>query len=83
MTNINEMLFKLVGFQYVTSFGLIIQYYHIQFSENVSSLCMIIITWGKYCFKRLSMGVYNSTDILQHKMNDLFHRIEFICVYIY
>ena len=28
------------------------------------------------------MGVDNSPDILQQKMNDLFHGFEFICAYI-
>ena len=28
------------------------------------------------------MGVANSQDILQHRMNDLFHGFEFIHVYI-
>ena len=29
------------------------------------------------------MGVVNSPDIFQQKMNDLFHGFEFICAYIY
>ena len=29
------------------------------------------------------MGVANSADIFQHKINDLFHGLEFICAYIY
>ena len=38
---------------------------------------------GKYCYKRLPIGVANSPEILQHKMNDLFHGFEFIHAYIY
>ena len=38
---------------------------------------------GKYWYKILSMGVANSPDIFQQKMNDLFHGFEFICAYIY
>ena len=34
---------------------------------------------GKYRYKRLPMGVANSLDIFQKKMNDLFHGFEFIC----
>ena len=37
---------------------------------------------GKYRYKRLQMGVSNSPDIFQQKMNDLFHEFEFICAYI-
>ena len=38
--------------------------------------------WGKYRYKRLPMGVANSPDIFQQKVNDLFHRSEFIRAYI-
>ena len=57
-------------------------YYHILISKNTSNLCTIIIPQEIYCYKRLAMGSANSTDIFQHKMNDLFHGFEFICVYI-
>ena len=58
-------------------------YYHIGLSKNASNLCTIIIPWGKYCYKRLPMGVADSPDIPQQNMNDLFHGFEFICAYIY
>ena len=57
-------------------------YYHIRLSENASNLCTIILPRGKYRYKCLPMGVTNSPDIFQQKMNDLFHGFEFICVYI-
>ena len=37
---------------------------------------------GKCCYKSLPMGVANLPEILQQKMNDLFHRFEFISAYI-
>ena len=43
---------------------------------------MTIILSVKYCYKRLPMGVSNSPDIFQKKMNDLFHGLEFIREYI-
>ena len=78
MPKINEMLLKLEGFQYDTLLDLNMRYYHIRLSKNESSLCMIILLWGKYCYKRLPMGVDNSPDIFQQKMNALFHGFEFI-----
>ena len=36
----------------------------------------------QYCYKRLPMGVANSIDIFQQKMDDLFHGFEFIRAYI-
>ena len=44
---------------------------------------MIILPWGKYCYKCLPMGVDNSPDIFQHKMNDLFHGFELFHALIY
>ena len=37
---------------------------------------------GKYWYKSLLMGVANSPENLQQKMNDLFHGFEFIREYI-
>ena len=36
----------------------------------------------KHCCKHLTMGVANSPDILQQKMNDLLHGLKFIRAYI-
>ena len=57
-------------------------YYHIRFRKNASNLCTIILPWGKYRYKRLPMGVANSPEIFQQKMNNLFHGFEFIRAYI-
>ena len=42
---------------------------------------MIIIPCVKYLYKHLTMGVANSPDIFQQKMNNLFHGFEFIRAY--
>ena len=83
MPKINEMLLKLEGFQYTTSLDLNMGYYHIRLIENTIYLCTIIITWGKYCYKCLPMGVANPKENFQQKMNDLFDGFEFIRAYIY
>ena len=72
----------LFRFLNATSLGLNMGYYHIQPSDNASHLCRIIIPGKKYRYKRLPMGVANSPDIFQQKMNDLFNGFEFICAYI-
>ena len=53
-------------------------YYHIWLNENASNLCTIILPWVKYRYKRLPMGVDNSSDIFQQNINDLFHGLDFI-----
>ena len=63
MPNSNEMLLKVEGFQYYKSLYSNMEYYHTQLRYNASNLCMMIILWGKYRYKRLRMGVYNSPYI--------------------
>ena len=82
MPNKDEMLLKLEGFQYATTLDLNMEYYHIPLSKNASNLCTIILPQGKYCCKRLPMGVDNSPDIFQQKINDIFNGFEFIPEYI-
>ena len=83
MPKINDMLLELEGFQYATSLYLNMGYYHIRLSKNASNLCMIILPWVKYCYNRLPIGVANSPEIFDQKMNDLFHGFEFILEDIY
>ena len=73
MPKINEMFLKLEGFQYDTSLDLNMERYHIRLSKNASYLCMIIISLGKYHYKRLPMEIDCSKELFQQKMNDLFH----------
>ena len=42
-----------------------------------------LFLWGKYCYKHLPMGVDNSADIFQQKMNALFQGFEYIRAYTY
>ena len=76
------MLLNLEGFQYAKSLDLNMGYYNIRPSKQASNLCTIILTWGKYQYKRLPMGMRNSPDIFQDKMNEIFRVIEFIQAYI-
>ena len=45
MPKINEILFKLEGFQFTLSLDLNMGYYNIQLSKNASNLFTIIIPW--------------------------------------
>mgnify|MGYP003329299580 CR=1 FL=1 len=57
-------------------------YYHIELSLQSKKLCTIVLLWGKYEYQKLSMGLCNSPDIFQEKMNDLFAGFEFVRAYI-
>ena len=80
---INEMLLKLEGFQYAKLRGLNMGYYHKQLAGCVSNLCTIIIPWVKYRYKCLPMGVSNSPELFQQKMDHLSQVFSFIHEYIY
>ena len=82
MTKMCEMLLNLEGFQYDTSLDLNTCYYNIRISQQGSNLCTIILPWGKYRYKRLLMGVSNSQEIFQEKINKMFRGLEFIRPYI-
>ena len=83
MPYINEMLLQFEGFGYATPLGLNMMYYHIQLTENVSNLCTIILSWGKYHYKCMTVGVSNSLEKFLQKMNSLYQGFEFIRAYKY
>ena len=57
--------------------------YHIWLNEDASNLCTTNISWIKYYYKHLSMGVSNLSEILEQKMNNLLQGFWFIHAYIY
>ena len=57
-------------------------YYHIPLTEEASKLCTTILPWGKYCYKRLPMGIKNATDIFQNVMMELLGDLPYIRVYL-
>jgi hypothetical protein len=57
-------------------------YYPIELTPYSSSLCTIVLPWGKYEYIRLPMGLCNSPDIFQEKMSELMQGLEFARAYI-
>ena len=57
-------------------------YYHIELSPGSKKICTIVLPWGKYEYQKISMGVYNSPDISQEKISELFDGFDMVCVYI-
>jgi hypothetical protein len=50
--------------------------------DSAKELCTITTQWGKYEHQRLPMGLCNSPDIFQEKMNDLLDGLDTVQVYI-
>ena len=82
MPKIREMLLNLEVFQYATSLDLNMGYYLMRIRKEASNICTIILTWGKYKYKCLTMGVCNSPEIFQAKTNEMFRGFESIQSYI-
>ena len=81
--NIQDILQKIGGFTYATALDLNMGYYNILLDPNASSLCTLILPWGKYRYKRLPMGIKNSPDIFQQKITELMEGLEdFIQAYL-
>ena len=57
-------------------------YHHIELSDKSKEMCAIITQWGKYEYQGLPMGMWNSTDIFQEKMYELFVGLYTVRVYI-
>jgi transposase InsO family protein len=79
---IQDLLLKLEGFQYATSLDLNMGYYHIELSPRSKTYCTLVLPWGKYECQRLPMGLCNSPDIFQEKMNTLMGDLEYVRAYI-
>src|SRR5687767_13319122 len=79
---IQEMLHTLEGFMFATSLDLNMGYYHLLLTSNASRLCTVVIPWGKYEYLRLPMGLCNSPDIFQEKMNEPMTGLEFARAYL-
>ena len=82
MPKIRQMLLKLEGFKYSLSLVLNMDSYLIRLIEESINICNIILTLLKYRYKHLTMGVSNSLDIFQDKMNKMLFWFEFIISYI-
>ena len=57
-------------------------YYHIILCPISQKLCTIVLPWGKFDYQKLPMGLCNSADIFQEKMNELFNGLELIKSYV-
>ncbi|MGA1256817.1 MAG: pol polyprotein, partial [Candidatus Nanopelagicaceae bacterium] len=80
--HIQDMLLNLEGFAYATSLDLNMGYYHLELSQHSKELCTIVLPFGKFEYQRIPMGLCNSPDIFQEKMNELFEGFEFVRAYI-
>jgi hypothetical protein len=82
LINISDLLRKLSGFKYATAIDLSMGYYHIPLDLEAQKVCTTILPWGKYQYKRITMGVKKSPDVFERIMYELLGDILNIQVYL-
>ena len=82
LPKISELLQRLRGFKYATAIDLSMGYYHIPLDAASQRLCTTVFEWGKYCYKRLPMGIKNSPDIFQAIMMELAGDLDYASTYL-
>jgi hypothetical protein len=81
MPSIHELFKCFEGLAYCTALDLNMGFWTILVDKFSQCLCTIILSWGKYCYLCLPMGLACSPDICQEKMSELFIDMTFIIVY--
>ncbi len=79
---ISTVLQEIEGFSYATALDLNMGYYAIRLDPDASEICINILPWGKYSYKRLPMGIAGSPDIFQGKMLELIESLEYVRAYL-
>jgi len=67
ISNIQDMLLNLEGFQWVTSLDLNMGCYHIRLNLASEQLCTAVLPFGKHEHQAIPMGSCNGPDILKRK----------------
>jgi hypothetical protein len=57
-------------------------YYDIRLTPNAQKFCTIVFPWGEYSYLRLPMGIANSPDIFQSKINQLMDGLDYVRAYL-
>ena len=73
---------NLQRFTFATALDLNMGYYTIRLDPDAQKICTMILSWGKYQYLRLPMGLSCAPDIFQEKMSELMVGLEFARTYL-
>ena len=77
------MIINLEVFTYVSSLDVNMGCYHIGLSTRNKKIYTIVLPWGKYEYRKITMGVCISPDIFQENISKLFEVFDIVHEYIY
>ena len=82
MPTIQDMLHQCEGVTFATALDMIISYYVMNVRKDMRKYLFIILSWGKYAYKKTPIGLNISADVFQRKLSRLFQNMPFALLYI-
>ena len=70
------------GYSFFSKLDVSMQYYTFELDSESQKLCVISTPFGLYKYKRLPMGIKQSSDIAQEVMENLFRDLDDVEIYI-
>ena len=76
LPRINEMLQKLERFKSTTALDLSFGLYSILLDQESQKVCSMILSWGKYSYLRMPMGVSCALSMFQSIMTKMLRGLD-------
>ena len=75
LPRIQDILKRRPGYSYFSKLDVSMQYFTFELDSESQKLCVISTPFGLYKYKRLPMGIKQSSDIAQEVMENLFRNL--------
>ena len=82
LPRIQDILKRRSGYSFFSKLDVSMQYFTFELDADSQKLCVISTPFGLYKYKRLPMGIKQSSDIAQEVMENLFRDLDNVEVYI-
>ena len=73
---------SMTNFRWATTIDLNMVYYAMGLNDFSKKLCVISLSWGRYRYNTLPMGLLVTTDVFQEATGGLFLDLESMIIYI-